>query len=176
MDDRACGERAHLQRLRKGATVREVQAVPHSGRSAAAADVATHAPAAGTARRAPPEHDAISRRKRRDPATDLFHDARSFVAQQDRQPVCPAGLDDVKIAVADPTRFDPDEHFAFARRVDLDLFEVEAADLTQDDAAIHAASRSRATVPPISARVKSVSAANCWSTASTPGWPPTASP
>ena len=153
-----------------------MEAVPHSGRSAATADVTTRAPAAGTARRAPPEHDAISRRKRGDAAADVFHDPGSFVAQQDRQPVCPARLDDVEIAVADPTRFDPDEHFALARRVDLDLLEVETADLAQDDAAIHAASRSRATVPPISASVKSISAANCWSTASTPGWPPTASP
>ena len=153
-----------------------MQAIPHAGRSSAAADVAPSAPTAGTARRAPPEHDAISRRERGDAGTDRFHYARSLVAEDDRQPVSPAGLDDVEIAMADPTRLDPDEHFAFARRIDLDLFEVEAPDLAQDDAAIHAASRSRATVPPISASVKSVSAANCWSTASTPGWPPTASP
>lgn len=115
-----------------------MQAVSHSGRSAAAADVATRAPAAGTARRAPPEHDPISRRERRDPTADFFDNARSFVPQQDRQPVCPPGLDDVEIAMADPTGFDPDEHFALARRVDLDLLEVEPADLAQDDAAIHA--------------------------------------
>ena len=153
-----------------------MQAALRSGGSSAAANVATHAPAAGAARRAPPEHDAISRRKRRDPAADLFNDTCSLVAEQHRQPVCPPCLDDVKIAVADPAGFDPDEHLALARRVDLDLLEVETADLAQDDAAIHAASRSRATVPPISARVKSVSAANCCTTASTPDWPPTASP
>jgi len=138
-----------------------MQAIPHSGWSSAPADVATRTPAAGTARRAPPQHNAISRRKRGNAAADIFHDACSFVSQQDRQPVCPTGLDDMKIAVADPTGLDPDEHFAFARRVDLDLFEVETADLAQDDAAIHAWSSSRATVPPINARVKSVSAANC---------------
>jgi hypothetical protein len=44
----------------------------------------------------------------------------------------------MKIAMADPTRLDSDEHFAFAGSVDLDLFEVEAPDLAQDDAAIHA--------------------------------------
>jgi hypothetical protein len=96
------------------------------------------------------------------------------MAKQHRQPVRPARLDHMEIAVTHPTRLDPDEHFVVARRVDLDLFEIEAPDLAQDDAAIHAASRSRATVPPISASVKSVSAANCWSTASTPGCPPTA--
>jgi len=118
--------------------VREMQAVPHSWRSTAAADVTTRAPAAGTARRAPPEHDAISRRKRRDAAADLLNDACSFMAQQHRETVRPAGLDDMKIAMADPTRLDSDEHFAFAGSVDLDLFEVEAPDLAQDDAAIHA--------------------------------------
>src|SRR5438874_11583870 len=48
----------------------------------------------------------------------------------------PAGLDDVQIAVANPARFDADEHLAFARSVDLDLLEAEAPDLAQDDAAI----------------------------------------
>src|SRR2546427_9003205 len=48
----------------------------------------------------------------------------------------PAGLDDVQIAVANAARFDADEHLAFARSVDLDLFEAEASDLAQDDAAI----------------------------------------
>jgi len=48
----------------------------------------------------------------------------------------PAGLDDMEIAVADAARFDLDEHLAFARSVDLDLFEAEAPDLAQDDAAI----------------------------------------
>ena len=153
-----------------------MQAIPDSGRSSAPADVAPSAPAAGTAGRAPPEHDAIAGRERGDAGTDIFHHARSLVTEDDRQPMSPAGLDEVEIAMADPARLDTDEHFAFARRIDLDLFEVEAPDLAQDDAAIHAASRSRATVPPISVSVKSVSAANCWSTASTPGWPPTASP
>jgi hypothetical protein len=60
------------------------------------------------------------------------------MAQQHRETVRPAGLDDMKIAMADPTRLDSDEHFAFAGSVDLDLFEVEAPDLAQDDAAIHA--------------------------------------
>src|SRR5712691_3577435 len=153
MDDRARGESPQLQRLRKRTAVREMQAIPDSGRGAAAADVATRTPAAGTARRAPPQHDAISRRKRGDAGADVFHDARSFVAQQHRQRVRPARLDDVEIAVADPARFDPDEHLAFARRVDLDLFEVETADFAQDDAAIHAGSSSRATLPPINASV-----------------------
>src|SRR3989454_9451688 len=48
----------------------------------------------------------------------------------------PAGLDDVQIGVANAARFDADEHLAFARSVDLDLFEAEASDLAQDDAAI----------------------------------------
>src|SRR2546427_10278503 len=153
-----------------------MQPIPRSGRSSAAADVSAHAPTAGSARRAPPQHDAISRRQRGDADADLFPHASSLMAQQHRQPVRPARLDHMEIAVAHPTRFDPDEHFVVAWRVDLDLFEVEAPDLAQDDAAIHAASRSRATVPPISASVRSVSAASCCNTASTPGWPPTASP
>jgi hypothetical protein len=138
-----------------------MQAIPHAGRSSAAADISPSAPTARTARRAPPEHDAISRDKRGDAGTDGFHHTRSLVAEDDRQAVSPAGLDDVEIAMADPARLDPDEHFAFARRIDLDLFEAETPDLAQDDAAIHAASRSRAIVPPVSASVKSVSAANC---------------
>src|SRR5712691_7281669 len=137
MDDRARGESPQLQRLRKRTAVREMQAIPDSGRGAAAADVATRTPAAGTARRAPPQHDVISRRKRGDTVADVFHDARSFVSQQYRQRVRPARLHDVEIAMADPARFDPDEHLARARRVDLDLFEVETADLAQNDAAIH---------------------------------------
>src|SRR5712691_111138 len=153
-----------------------MQAIPHSGRRAAATDVATRAPAAGTARRAPAEHDAISGSQRADADADLFHHACSLMAKQHRQPVRPARLDHVEIAVTHPTRFDPNEYFVVARGVDLDLFKIEAPDLAQDDAAIHAASRSRATVPPISASVRSVSAASCCSTASTPGWPPTASP
>ena len=153
-----------------------MQAIPHSGRSSAPADVPPSTPAARTARRAPPEHDAISSRVRGNAGADLFNYTRSLMAENDRQAVSPTGLDDVEIAMTDPTRLDPDEYLAFARRIDLDLFEVEAPDLAQDDAAIHASSRSRAAVPPISASVKSVSAANCWSTASTPGWPPTASP
>jgi branched-chain amino acid transport system ATP-binding protein len=40
--------------------------------------------------------------------------------------------------MTEAARFEPDEHFAFARSVDLDLFELEAPDLAQDDAAIHA--------------------------------------
>jgi len=51
--------------------------------------------------------------------------------------VRPPGLDDVKVAVTDPARFDSDEHLAGARTADLDLLQVEAADLAQDDAAIH---------------------------------------
>src|SRR2546428_4294263 len=137
MDDRASGERPQLQRLRKRAAVREMQPVPDSGRGAAAANVATSTPTAGTARRAPPQHDAISRRHGGDAAAHGFHDSRSFVAEQHGQWVRPARFDDVEIAVADPARFDPDEHLALARGVDLDLFEVETADLAQNDAAIH---------------------------------------
>ncbi len=137
MDHRARGERPQLQRLRKRATVGAVQTIPGSRRRSATADVAAQAPATGTAGRAPAEHDAISRRERGDAAADLFDDARSFVAQQHRQTMRPAGLDQVQVAVADAARLDPDEDLVFARRVDLDLFEAEAPDLAQDDAAIH---------------------------------------
>ena len=55
----------------------------------------------------------------------------------------PPGLDDVKVAVADPARFDSDEHLVGARSADLDLLQIEAADLLQDDAAIHDSSPSK---------------------------------
>src|SRR5439155_14265690 len=137
MDDGARGERPHLQGLRKGTTVGEVQAILCPRRGAAAATVAAQAPAAGTAGGAPAEHDAISRCERGDAATALFDDARSYVAEHHRQAMRPAGLDQVQVAMADAARFDPDEHLVLPGSFDLDLFEVEAPDLAQDDAAIH---------------------------------------
>jgi branched-chain amino acid transport system ATP-binding protein len=136
MNDGARCERPELQRLRDGAPVGEVEAVPYSRRRAATSAVAAHAPATRTAGRAPAEDDAIPRCERGDAAADLFDHTGSFVAQQHGQTMRPAGLDDVQIAVANPARFDADEHLAFARSVDLDLLEAEAPDLAQDDAAI----------------------------------------
>ena len=49
MDDGPRRERSHLQRLRKCTPVGDVEAISHSRRGAAAADVAALAPAAGTA-------------------------------------------------------------------------------------------------------------------------------
>src|SRR5437773_1410075 len=117
------------------------------------------APQPMTATRAPSQTPAVFSTEPTPVATlQPMRHACSLMAKQNRQPVRPARLDHMEIAVARPTRFDPNEHLVVARRVDLDLFEIEAPDLAQDDAAIHAASRSRATAPPISASVKSVSA------------------
>ena len=54
---------------------------------------------------------------------------------------------------------------------ELELLDGEPPGLGQDDAAIHVSSRSRATVPPISASVRSVSAIRCRIAVSTPSWP-----
>ena len=64
----------------------------------------------------------------------------------------------VQVRPADPTRLDANADFAGPRLVELQLLDGEAADLAQDDAAIHDSSSSFAAVPPISASVRSVSA------------------
>ena len=87
-----------------------------------------------------------------------------------------AGAHNVEIGVTDAGRLDSHRRLAGTRLVQIDLLDRVAVEVAQDDAAIHDESRSRARVPPMSASVRSVSARRCWMTASTPSWPPAASP
>ena len=100
----------------------------------------------------------------------------AFVTEQHRERMVVAGSHDVEVGMADPGRLDPDSSLARARLIQLDLLDAEAVELVQDDAAIHDRSRLRASRPPTSARVMSVSAIRCRITVSTPSWPPTARP
>ena len=134
-------------------------------------------PRASAARRAPADDDVVAGRDVHDPLADRLDHTRALVAEQDRQPMSPAaGLDDVQVGVADAARCDPDERFTGAGRVELELGDREAALRGQDGAAIHDPSRPPALCAPTSASVRSVSATRCRITASTPSWPPTASP
>jgi hypothetical protein len=77
------------------------------------------------------------------------------VSEQDGQPVRPAVLDDVQVTVADAARLDPDPDLVRPRRIDLDLLDAEPADLGQNDAAVHADSRSL--ISPDSSTLRSAS-------------------
>src|SRR3954463_4036011 len=109
-----------------------------------------------------------------DPAPDRLDDPGALGAEHDGVARSPAGLDDVQVGVADAARLDADEHLVRAGFPELELLDREAGGLGQDHPAIHVSSRSRATVPPISARVRSVSAIRWRIAVSTPSWPPQA--
>src|SRR5438132_1837802 len=175
VDDCARGEGADPERLRELPTVGEGESRLGAPRRPAAARIAARAPAALAARRAPAEHDPVAGGHVLNVCPRFFHDPDTFVPEQNGQRMGPARLGDVEVRVADAARLEPDEHFVRADLSDLELLEAEAADLAQDDAAIHVESSSRALTPPISASVRSVSAASCSSAASTPSRPPTAS-
>src|ERR687888_330434 len=83
-------------------------------------------------------------------------------------------LDDMQIGMAHAARLDAHRNLARAGLVDDDLLERDRARSAQDDAAIHDASSSEIDPAPISASVRSVSAASCWISAATPCSPPTA--
>ena len=134
------------------------------------------APAALTARRAPTDDHCVAGTDVLDTLTDRFDDARPLVPEQHGQRVIVAGPHDVEIGVTDAGRLDSHPRLTSARLVEVDLLDAEPLELAQDDAAIHDESRSRAREPPMSARVRSVSAIRWRMTASTPSWPPTASP
>src|SRR6266511_3156552 len=120
------------------------------------------------------------RRKRRAARGGVLQRRSSPRAHQRHSPqgerVSEAGVRDVQVGVADAGRLDPDDDLARAWVVDLQLGELEPSELPYDDAAIQDSSRSSALRPPISASVRSVSAASCVRTAATPSSPPTASP
>jgi len=130
--------------------------------------VTAGAPRAAPARRAPTEDHPVTHLDSFHAGADLFHDARTLVAEQHGQTVRPAGLGDVQIRMADAARLEPHQYLLRPRRLDLDLLEAEPADLGQDDAAIHPASSPRMLVPPASASVRSVSAASWFNSAATP--------
>src|SRR5215204_34044 len=147
----------------------------HSGRSAEMARPA-ETPGALPARRAPADDDTVPGADVFDSLTDRLDHTCAFVPEQDRHRMVEAGSHDVEVGVADAAGLDPDPRLPSARRVELDLLDAEALELVQDDAAIHDRSRLRASRPPTSASVRSVSAIRCRITASTPSWPPTARP
>ena len=135
------------------------------------------APGAGVARRAPADDHPVAGPDVQDALTDSLDHARALVAEQDGQRMSPpAGLDDVQVGMTDAARLDPDDGLAGTGRIELELGDLEAALRGQDCAAIHDSSRPPALCAPRSASVRSVSAIRCRITASTPSWPPTASP
>ena len=111
-----------------------------------------------------------------DSLADGLDDTGAFVAEQHRKRMVVAGSHDVEVGVADAGRLDPDTSLARARLVQLDLLDAEVLELVENYAAIHERSRLRASRPPTSASVMSVSAIRWRITASTPSWPPTARP
>ena len=128
------------------------------------------------ARRVPPEQDAVADAEPVDVRADRLDRSGAFVAEQDRQRMPPAVLlDYMEIGVADAARLDAHRELSRLGLVDDDLLERDSARCAQDDAAIHDESSSLTERAPISARVKSVSAASCWISAETPSAPPTAS-
>jgi len=135
------------------------------------------APRTSAARRAPADDDVVAASNVHNPLADGLDHTRALMTEQDRQLMSPtAGLDDVQVGVADAARCDPDERFTGAGRVELELGDREAALRGQDCAAIHESSSPPTLSAPMSASVRSVSATRCRITASTPSWPPTASP
>ena len=111
-----------------------------------------------------------------DSLADGLDDAGALVAEQHRERMVVAGSHDVEVGVADAGGLDPDASLARARLVQLDLLDAEVLELVENYAAIHDRSRLRASRPPTSARVTSVSAIRWRITVSTPSWPPTARP
>ena len=80
----------------------------------------------------------------------------------------PPGLEQVQIGMADAARLDADDHILRAGLGDLDLFDRRPPELGDYDPAIQEESSSRTLEPPLSASVRSVSAARFRKTASTP--------
>ena len=137
-------------------------------RRAAAALVAARAPAALAARRAPAEHDALADatapRRRRPPRRRRRPRDRAAPAADARSPsraTCRSVWQTPVASMRTSTSPGP-------RLVELELLEREPAELGDYDAAIHVASSSATPRAPSSASVRSVSAANCSSTARTP--------
>ena len=149
---------------------------PGHGRCPAPAGIATPAPRAAPARRAPAEHDAVAGRESFHFRPDSLDDPGALVPEHDREPVPPAVLEQVQVGVAHAARLDADENVLRPGLGDLDLLDRRPPQLGDYDAAIHEESSARTLEPPLSASVRSVSAARFRKTASTPSWPPTASP
>jgi hypothetical protein len=57
--------------------------------------------------------------------TDSIHDARSLMAEDDRERGRMDALGDVKVRVADPARRHPDEHLAGLGRIEFELLDNE---------------------------------------------------
>ena len=130
-------------------------------------------PAAG---RVPAEHDAVADLEPVDVRADRLDRSSALVPEQDRQRMTPAVLlDHVEIAVADAAGLDAQGDLTGPGLVDDDRLERHGARRAQDDAAIHDESSSLTERAPISASVKSASAASCSISAETPSVPPTAS-
>ena len=124
----------------------------------------------------PAQDDAVARGDVLDARAHGLDRAGTLVSEQDGKRMTPAVLlDDVQIGVTDAARLDPNGDLAGLRLADDDLLERDRARGGQDDAAIHDASSSAIERAPISASVRSVSAASCSITAATPASPPTAS-
>src|SRR5205823_673200 len=138
--------------------------------------IAARAPRTAPARRAPAEHDPVPGRESFHLGPDGLDDPGALVPEHHRKPVPPAGLEQVQIGMADAARLEVDDHVLRPGLGDLDLLDRRPPQLGDYDAAIHEESSSRTLEPPLSARVRSVSATRLPSTASTPSWPPTASP
>src|SRR5439155_24365945 len=156
--------------------VAPVQPACRGGRALALARQPTCAHRALAAGGVPAEDDAVARRDVLDARAHGFDRAGTLVSEQDRKRMTPAVLlGDVQIGVTDAARLDANGDLAGLRLVDDDLLERDRARGGQDDAAIHEESSSAIERAPISASVRSVSAASCSINAATPASPPTAS-
>ena len=71
------------------------------------------------------QHDMIARHDRGDAGPDLAHDARCFMPQRHRHHPRPVAVDHRQIGMAEPRRLDLHQHFARARRIELDLADDE---------------------------------------------------
>jgi hypothetical protein len=78
---------------------------------------------ASTARRDEPEHDVVAHFEPTDPFTDLFHDAGTLVATDDREFEREVTGDEMLVGVAHARRCELHSHFAGTRVVEFDVLD-----------------------------------------------------
>ena len=83
--------------------------------------------------RCPAEHDVIAGLQARDRRSDLAHDPRTFMAEDERCLRGPVAARRMQVAVADAGSLELDQHFARARRVELGWFDGERQALLPQD-------------------------------------------